>query len=476
MSLEEAKPIHARWSEVNREFLDFVEREPSTLERASFASIYEGWGTRAYTIQPWPLFLGNAQRREVAGIALGIDRLVKGVVERFLACDPARIAAFYRTRGTIDGAPSVALDMSEDLAALLREEPTGVRSAPSRGDYIETRDGLQCIEFNAGGYLGGIQTDDIGGLYLASPPTARFLDEGNHDVRTPGTMRALFRHMVDDTLRLEVWEGGDFNVAFITRPHEPDLVALHCAETYTRDLRAALAEREPAMDGQVFLCALEDLRLERGVLRLNGHAVHAVMEQHNGDGDPRTVFRAFKMGCVNFYSGPIGEILSDKRNLVLLSDHAGSDEFTEDERELIRRHIPWTRLVAAGETSFRGRQVRLPEALREHRNDLVLKKASSVGGDFVAVGRYRAPDEWERVIARALWEEDWVVQEYLETVPYWFQCGDRGADRHEMVWGLFVFGEHFGGAFLRMHAAGNHGGVVNTRRGSEVGVMLEVDG
>jgi hypothetical protein len=79
------------------------------------------------------------------------------------------------------------------------------------------------------------------------------------------------------------------------------------------------------------------------------------------------------------------------------------------------------------------------------------------------------------VIERALFDGDWIVQEYLETVPYCFQQGPRGAGRHDLVWGLFVFGGHFGGAFLRMQPTGGASGLVNTHHGAEVGVLLELD-
>ena len=45
-----------------------------------------------------------------------------------------------------------------------------------------------------------------------------------------------------------------------------------------------------------------------------------------------------------------------------------------------------------------------------------------------------------------------------------------------MVWGLFVFSERYGGAFLRMQPAGNGSGLVNTHQGAEVGVMVDLVG
>lgn len=158
----------------------------------------------------------------------------------------------------------------------------------------------------------------------------------------------------------------------------------------------------------------------------------------------------------------------------MVSENAGSEEFTAEERALIERHVPWTRRVLPGRTTFHGRTVRLPDDLPELRQELVLKKATSLGGHHVHLGRSCTNEDWSAVVARAVREEDWVVQEYLEAVPYRFQHGDAGTARFEMIWGLFAFGSHFGGAFLRMQAAAERARVVNTAQGAEVGILLEV--
>jgi hypothetical protein len=45
-----------------------------------------------------------------------------------------------------------------------------------------------------------------------------------------------------------------------------------------------------------------------------------------------------------------------------------------------------------------------------------------------------------------------------------------------MVWGLFAFGEHFGGAYVRLAPTGRSDGRVNGSQGAECGAVLETDG
>jgi hypothetical protein len=238
--LEEARPVHARWSELNGEFLDFVARNPEYLERRTFASLSAEPWLRAVSLQSWPFFLGVEQRREVERVALGMDRLVKGAVERFLCGDLARAREFYRFRATDPRTVRMSLFENESLLRGLVAEPNGFRGAPSRADYLEDADGLKCIEFNAGGSLGGTQLNAVGNLYLASPPVARFLEAKGRRARAPDTLAAFFRHQVEETVRLGAWDGGELNVAVVIRPHEEKWLAMHREEAYADALRRAL--------------------------------------------------------------------------------------------------------------------------------------------------------------------------------------------------------------------------------------------
>jgi len=473
----EAKPVHARWSDANRDFLDFVERNPSCLHRSTFGSIYEDPSLRKLSIQPWPLFAGESQQGEIERVTLGISRIVKGSVDRFLHGDPGRVIEFYRSNTEdVEGSEVLVLRWTDEVLDFLLKEPDGIWGAPSRGDYIETEEGLKCLEFNAGSFIGGLPTQHIGERVLESPEVARFLRERGLAARAPRTVGALMRHLFDDTVRLGIWKGGEFNVAILGFPHEPAQAALNNLELYNREFRRVLVDTGLIPDGRVFLCSPADVVEDGEVMRVEGHPLHAAFELHDGTPDMRPLFFGFKQKRVNLFSGPITALMGDKRNLALVSENAGSDEFTAEERALIERHVPWTRRVLPGKTTFRGRPFRLAEDLVDHRADLVLKKATSMGGAHVHIGRYRTDDEWKRVISQALVEEDWVVQEYLETIPYWFQTGESGAAPHHVIWGLFAFGDHFGGAFLRMQRIGAPNGVVNTRQGAEVGAYLEITG
>jgi hypothetical protein len=86
--------------------------------------------------------------------------------------------------------------------------------------------------------------------------------------------------------------------------------------------------------------------------------------------------------------------------------------FTPVERRLLRRAVPWTRVLGARRTEDpAGRSVDLPEHVRRAREGLLIKPNVGSSGTGVLLGREAGSGRWERRIARALREPGrWVVQ------------------------------------------------------------------
>jgi hypothetical protein len=86
--------------------------------------------------------------------------------------------------------------------------------------------------------------------------------------------------------------------------------------------------------------------------------------------------------------------------------------FTPGERRLLRRVVPWTR-VLGGRTSEddRGRRIDLPEFTRRARERLLIKPNVGSSGSGVLLGREAGVARWEARINRAVREPGrWVVQ------------------------------------------------------------------
>jgi hypothetical protein len=113
----------------------------------------------------------------------------------------------------------------------------------------------------------------------------------------------------------------------------------------------------------------------------------------------------------------------------VLTDEQNAGLFSHAEREIIRKHIPWTRVVADVKTSHYGKPVELLSFIREHRDNLVLKPSDEYGGSGVTLGWETGETGWDQAIAKALTATNgaWIVQERIpirrEVFPHVAQLG-----------------------------------------------------
>jgi hypothetical protein len=103
--------------------------------------------------------------------------------------------------------------------------------------------------------------------------------------------------------------------------------------------------------------------------------------------------------------------MAHKKNIfAILSDPAYEYLFTPEEVAIFHRHIPWTRRVARGQTTFAGSSHDLINLIRRERERFVLKPNDDYGGHGVFLGWETSPDDWEAALALAL-KRPYVVQE-----------------------------------------------------------------
>lgn len=460
-----AAGIAAHLSPAAQRLLDHMEGEPGRPRRIDHlaAGDYPDWlrvhAGQFYPLQSWPTFLGAAKLAEVRRATVEVTRLVRAIPERIFANDPRRIAAYY-------GFPH------EALIAVVLEPPNGLDGLLVRNDYIDSADGLQCLEVNAG-QIGGWQLRYFARQYRTEPTIARFLAAEGIEPYHRDPVAMLLRHVVEHNRGTSVAAGGVLNVmiegGILAAALDPSRAELD--QVY----REVLAAGGTGLAGQLVLGTFTDLSVRDNQVwhtrqRLPVHAIVELSPKQT----PEAIFRCFKAGRVSLYNGPINFLAADKRNLALLSEHADSTVFTAAEREVLQRCLPWTRLVTAGAATFRGETMPLPDLLLARREELVLKPAGGSQGQGVTVGRLAAPEVWARVVQKAVAQGGWLAQARVDSRPYVYQTGACGTAVHDVVWGTFCFGETYGGGFLRMVPHGTGDGIINAARGAEEGILFEV--
>ncbi|MEW6734989.1 MAG: hypothetical protein AB1489_27105 [Acidobacteriota bacterium] len=81
--------------------------------------------------------------------------------------------------------------------------------------------------------------------------------------------------------------------------------------------------------------------------------------------------------------------------MAYLCDERFANLFTEDERAAIAAHIPWTRLLKPGKTTYQGETIDLISFIDKNRERLVLKPNDAYGGSGVCLGWRCSDREWE---------------------------------------------------------------------------------
>jgi hypothetical protein len=459
----QARELHRTLSKPAADLLDLAAANPECLQRPQFTRDLPDW-IAVYTppIQAWPTILAGARLAEIRRATVALPRLVKSLPERIFHNDAAAIARFY---GAADEA---------GVRAML-SEPDGLATALARGDYLDTAAGFKCLEMNLSACLGSWEIRFFADRVLAQPWLAELLRGVPAAFVDP--LFVLFSHLVETVLESGLDDDGEVNVAFLMPPAVFALSHPSFCNAVAGEYTAFLAARHPSLRGGVLFSTYDRVRGEGGRVFLDGLRLHAVVDYHDPFFDGRMdplVEEGFKAGQLHLYNSPAACMLSDKRNIALLSEHQESDLFSAAERQLIRDHIPWSRLARPGWTEFRGERVDLASFAAAERERLVLKRGRGGQGDAVVLGPLTSEAQWREAVARAFAAGDWILQERLDSLPYWYQAGDYGAAPHEVIWGLFAFGDRYAGGNLRMLPLG-HGGVVNTSRGAADGLILEIE-
>jgi len=109
-----------------------------------------------------------------------------------------------------------------------------------------------------------------------------------------------------------------------------------------------------------------------------------------------------------------------KAFFAVLTDAKNAGLFSAEERDVIRQHVPWTRVVQDVKSDYGGKPIELLKYVRKRRNDLVLKPSDEYGGMGVTLGWETDAKHWEHAIEQALPGGEkakahgcWIVQERI---------------------------------------------------------------
>ena len=124
---------------------------------------------------------------------------------------------------------------------------------------------------------------------------------------------------------------------------------------------------------------------------------------------------AYRAGSICMVNSFRSKLIHKKALFAVLTDKGRAGLFSNDEREAIRAHVPWTRMVKSGNSDYFGKQIELLEFIRSNRNKLVLKPNDDYGGHGITIGWNSDEAAWDSALESALANGDYLAQERVPT-------------------------------------------------------------
>jgi uncharacterized circularly permuted ATP-grasp superfamily protein len=330
-------------------------------------------------------------------------------------------------------------------------------STAARADAFVLPDSLQFAEYNGESPAGAAYSQGLAELFAEEPLMARFRER--FDARSYRPVAQLLQALVDS---YHEWGGTA----------SPPLVAIvDWREVPTFSEFELLRDAFTALGVPTIVCDPRDLTFDSGGLVAGGRRIDLVYrrvlinDMVSREPDCRALVDAYESRAVCVANSLRCKIPHKKAFFAVLTDDRYGHLFSDEERRLIRRHVPWTAVVREGPRSREGRAIDLVPFIRDHREALVIKPNDEYGGTGVLLGWEATESQWDAAIARALAESDrgWVAQEKIavrrEPFPV---CGEgapgrpgQAALRDMLVdFAPYVFRGKLAGFLTRLSATG----------------------
>jgi hypothetical protein len=208
-------------------------------------------------------------------------------------------------------------------------------------------------------------------------------------------------------------------------------------------------------------------------LMLDGEEVHLIYrdaiqefldEPYFGHTD--AALKAYRDGNICFINPFSSRVGGLKSVLAVMHDDQFGYLFSEEQKDAIKKYIPWTRLMKSGKSDYQSKKIDLIGFVKENRTKMVLKPTSGYGGQNVIIGPDVDDAEWNDKIALSIKPGNtYVVQELVpipvDDFPLMEGGKFKGFDKKKVNINFWAYDGIFGGAFVRASS----GSIINVHQG-----------
>jgi hypothetical protein len=376
--------------------------------------------------------------------------LTRALYEEIARAAETLALAFERlaARALVDDSLLAELSLTENETRMARIDPGYPRlCVTSRLDAFLSGEGFKFLEYNAESPAGLVDQIQIEKAIFGLPHMREFLDQYSHWLPRPherllAALLEAYREWGGEAERPHIaivdWEGvstaGEFYVLkeFFEGEGYPTIVADPGEFVFQEGLLTA-----------------GDFRVDIFYKRV---VIHEFLQRHDETHPLVRAYAARKVCMVNSFRVKVAH---KKAGFAILSDPRHAHLFDEEQLAVIRRHVPWTRIVREGRTTFMDGEEDLLDLLRRERERFVMKPNDDYGGGGVRIGWETEPDEWEEAIRHAL-AHPYVVQERAPVRKVSLPMFDtESLSRQEMLvdFDPFLFHNRVEGGLVRLSAS-----------------------
>jgi len=315
----------------------------------------------------------------------------------------------------------------------------------SRFDALLEGESLKLLEFNCDAPAGAAYTDQLETSFLSEELIRPFAEE-HHLAASERVQNVL------STLLSIYEEFGGYET--------PQIAIVDWRHARTAPETEHMKSHFEAKGYKTTIADPRELQYKGGKLYHKGFRVHLIYRRAIFDellerlDEIQDLLRAYKDKAVCMVNPLRSRLASSKSIFSLLTTPEFDRFFTENENEMKRQYLPWTRCLSDAEDFYGHRKVFLIDFLKDEKDTVVLKPSgSSHGVRRVHIGRETPDGEWNAAVDKALKEGDWVIQEQVPvpvmTVP------DAVNQRLDFIYkkynfNLLVFGGKYAGGFVRL--------------------------
>jgi len=350
------------------------------------------FGNRVHCPFLRPFFLSPEDEQRVRTVAEKMAEFGERVAAAALS-DPALFKQFHLREG------------EERLAKM--HTSYGPASTASRLDAFLLPDSLKFAEYNGESPAGSGYTETLAEVFRELPVMKEFTK--SFEIHS----YPLSAKLLDALIATYLDWGGDSK--------RPQMLITDWREVPTWSEFEILKARFEKMGVPVEIADPRDLVFDGKTLSANGKKIDLVYRRVlindilARPAECKALVDAYQANAVCVANNFRCKIPHVKAFFAVLTDEKNGGMFSFDEREMVRKHVPWTRVMGDVRTAHYGDPIELLAFVRRERERLVLKPSDEYGGTGVTLGWETDEAGWDTTIGKAISAKDgaWIVQERI---------------------------------------------------------------